>query len=327
MASTTNKNQGGSRPSPTNRPSTSSLSIFFIMVLVVAGAFIASGSLVPVDPNGPGGPPVLEPYYNPADYPNQQIITPTGSLGTQQNLQLKTFQVNNCGKNSVIFFVIDTSGSMKFANKINNIKKALTYFTNNMGGKSVIGMDTFGVDVKERIPLSYYSDVKPQVKTVINGLSPEGGTPTRDVMQLAYNQLSKSINEEDYPGYQYNLVLMTDGVPEIMPPRTCEATAPDPNTAPLERCFAQQQDPTVPNDISTEIRSLGVDIYTINVYSPSYPSDKILFPYLDKLLKKISSTPLSSHYFVSINGGTLNNILQNIENNICYNNFNGTAIQ
>jgi len=326
---TTRRKKGtGSRPPPQKRPSTSSLSIVFVMGLVLVGAFIASGNLIPVDPNGPGGPPTLQPYYNPADYPNQHIVTPTGGFpGSKKNLQLETFQVDNCGQNSVIMFLIDTSGSMSYANKMSNEKKALSYFTSNMGGLSAIGIDNFGQEdgVKTDLNLSYYKDVKNQVQQIINGFTPKGGTPTRDVMELAYKQLKQSITDEDYPGYAYNLVLITDGVPEKLPPRTCYVQTYDPNDAPLPRCFTVQEDPTVPTNIPQEIKDLGVDVYAINVYSPTWASDAFMFPYLDKLLRNVVSDPVNSHYYVSTNASNLSAILQSINNNICYNQLNGTA--
>jgi hypothetical protein len=317
----------GSRPPPQKRPSTSSISIVFVMLLVLVGAFIASGNFVPVDPNGPGGPPTLQPYYNPNDYPKQQIVTPTGGFpGSKKNLQLETFTVDNCGKNTVIFFVIDKSGSMSYANKIGNTKNAMKYFVNKMGGLSAIGIETFSKDVVVDVPLAYFKDVKPQVNKVIDGLDADGWTRTKDALQTAYEQLKKSIQDEDYPGYAYNLVLMTDGVPEVPPdqPRTCYVTTPDPNDAPALRCFAKEEDPTVPVDIPTEIKQLGVDMYTINLYSPSWHSDQVMFPYLQGLLQKISSQPLSTHYYVSTNASNLSDILRNITNNICYDEYNGT---
>lgn len=323
--SSTSKLVEGSRPPPSKRPSTSSLSVLFVMALVVAGAFIASGSLVPLDPNGPGGPPTLEPYYNTADYPQQHIVPPTGSIPNgQQKLQLQTFNVDNCGENSAIMFVIDTSGSMSYAGKMDNTKRALHYFVNNIGGKTVIGINTFSKDVITKLYLSYYKDVKKQVPGIINGLTPGGWTRTRDALESAKEELTKSIRDEDYPGYQYNLVLMTDGVPEIPDAgRHCEVTVPDPNLANGIRCFAREEDPRYPTDVSNEIKALGVDIYTINVYSPSYRSDKLLFPYLEALLKEVASPPLNTHYYVSTNASNLSEILKNISNSICYGSFNG----
>ncbi|HSX09613.1 MAG TPA: vWA domain-containing protein [Candidatus Saccharimonadales bacterium] len=315
----------GSRPPPQNRPSTSSLSVLFVMLLVIVAAFVSSGNIAPVDPNGPGGPPTLAPYYNPADYPKQHIVTPTGGFGNgKKNLQLETFNVDNCGDNSAMLFVIDTSGSMQFDGKIQNEKKALTYFTGNMGGLSAIGINDFGDIAKQDLPLNYYKDVKPQVKQVINDLDAHGYTKTRDAMQMAYDELKQSIDNEDYPGYKYNLVLLTDGVPEVPPPRSCYVQFADPNTAPLMRCFAAEQDPTVPTNIPDQIRNLGVDIYVINVYSPSYHSDAEMFPYLNTLLKKVASQPTNTHYYVSINGSNLSQVLQTINSSICYGNLDGT---
>src|SRR5258708_26036806 len=210
---TTKRRVTGSRPPPQKRPSTSSLSILFVMGLVLVSAFVASGNFAPVDPNGPGGPPTLEPYYNHANYPAQQIVTPTGGFpGNKKKLQLETFSVDNCGQNSVIYFIIDKSGSMSYANKIGNTKKAMQYFTNNMGGLSAIGIETFSKDVVVDVPLDYYKDVKKDVNKVINGLDADGWTRTKDAMEKAYGELKTSIDNEDYPGYAYNLVLITDEI-------------------------------------------------------------------------------------------------------------------
>ena len=111
------------------------------------GAFIASGNWVPVDPNGPGGPPTLEPYYNP------QIILYSISLLQRVVIHVakKIFSYKHSmsitvEKTLLSFYVIDTSGSMSYANKMGNTKNALKYFTSNMGGLSAIGIDTFSKD-------------------------------------------------------------------------------------------------------------------------------------------------------------------------------------
>jgi len=307
---------------------TGALSVFFIMALVIAGAFVTSGSGTPVDPNGPGGPPTLEPYYSADDYPKQKIVLPTGGqTQTDNNLQLKTFGVSNCAENSAMIFLIDTSGSMKFSGKMDNTKKALKYFTDNMGGKSVIGLYTFSKDVKEVVPINLYKEVKTDVAKAIDDLQPDGWTRTKDGMQMAYQNLKETISDKVYPGYKYNLILMTDGVPEVPPsePRTCYVTAQDPNTAPALRCFAREQDPRVPENFPNEIKALDVSIFSVNIYSPSYPSDVVMFPYLETLLKDIASPPTTQHYFSSVNAGNLQAILDNISNAICYDNFTGKA--
>lgn len=314
------KEPRGSRPPPTKRPRTGALSIFFIMGLVLAGAFVASGGGQPVDPNGPDGPPTLEPYFNRADYPAQRIIVPTDpQTQGDNNLQLKTFNVSNCGKNTAMVFLIDISGSMKFANKIDNTKTALEYFLKNLGGKSVVGLYTFSKDVKEEVPIGYYRDNKAEIERVIDKLEPEGHTRTRDGMILARTKLAEAIQEEAFPGYKYSLVILTDGVPEVPPTenRNCYVTAHDPNTAPALRCFAKEQDPRVPTDISKELKQKGIDVYSVNIYSPNYPSDVVMFPHLEALLKEIASAPTETHYFSSVNGQNLEKILDSVVTSIC----------
>lgn len=310
----------GSRPPPSKRPRTGAISVFFIMGLVIAGALVASGGGNPVDPNGPGGPPTLEPHFNIEDYPRQQIVMPKDpQANADNNLQLKTFNVSNCGKNSAMIFLIDTSGSMKFAGKMDNTKNALQYFVDNLGGKSVIGIYTFSKDVKEEVPINFYKDVKTQVDETIDELRPDGWTRTRDGMVLVQSKMAEVIQESAYPGYKYSLVLMTDGVPEVPPtqPRNCYVTAADPNTAPALRCFAREQDPRVPTNVADEIKGMGVDIYSVNIYSPNYPSDVVMFPYLEALLKEVASAPTDTHYFSSVNGANLSKILESVVASIC----------
>lgn len=290
------------------------------MGLVIASAFVSSGGGSPVDPNGPGGPPTLEPHFNPDDYPKQRIIMPPDpQTGADNNLQLKTFNVSHCGRNSAMIFLVDTSGSMKFAGKMDNTKTALRYFVDNLGGKSVIGMYTFSKDVKEEVPINYLKDVQREVDETIDDFKPDGWTRTRDGMALVREKLGEAIQEQAYPGYKYSLIILTDGVPEVPPsqPRNCYVTAYDPNTAPALRCFAQEQDPRVPTNLAQEIKAMGVGIYSVNIYSPNYPSDVVMFPYLETLLKEVADQPTDTHYFSSVNGGNLTKILESVVSSIC----------
>ncbi len=316
----------GSRPPlPYREARTNSISILLIMGLIIAAAFMTSGGKAPVDPNGPGGPPTLPPYFSVKDYPRQNIIVPSDTQPDEyrKNLQLKTFTVDNCGENSVMVFLIDESGSMNDAGKWGNIKNALAYFFGNMGGKTVTGIYGFSKGVREAIPISYYKDVKPQVATYIQKTKPSGWTRTRDGMKLVKEKLEEIITEKVYPGYKVNLVIITDGVPEVPPeqPRTCYVEADDPDTAPAKRCFAREQDPRVPTNLSREIQQMGVDIYSINVYSPSYPSDRVMFPYLEAMLKEIVTPPVDTHYYSSINGSNTKALLDNIVKSICSKNL------
>ncbi len=305
----------------TRSPGVGYLYILVIMFLAIAMGVYLSGGSIPVDPNGPAGPPTLEPYFDPADYGQQQIILPTGAQGSKNNLQLITFRVNVCVQKTAFLFLIDTSGSMKFENKMNRVKDALRAFTVPLAGKSAIGILTFSKSVDEKVPLSYYRDVRPQVQSAINGLVPDGWTVTRDGFNLAKQKLVEAKAANKFPGYKYVLIVMTDGVPEIPPdrPRTCEVPeVPDPNTAPAKRCFAKEQDPRVPTDLSSDIKNgLATEIYSIGIYSPNYPSDLALAPYLKKLLQDVSSQPPASHYYESVNAGNLTRIFESVTNRVC----------
>jgi hypothetical protein len=290
------------------------------MFMIIGAGFLLSGGFTPVDPNGPGGPPTLDPYFNAADYGEQKKIYPSNiARAADKNLQLKTFKVNTCGQKTAIDFLIDTSGSMQQDGKIDKEKVALKALTKRLTAKSVIGIHTFSQKANEEVPLSLYGDVKDQVMKSIEGLKPDRETRTRDGFSLVKQRLTESITTNKYPGYSYALILITDGVPEIPPdqPRTC---LPNNNFQPYDpvyqsnRCFAQEQDPRVPTNLPADIKGLGVKIYTVGIFSQS-TTDKQFYPYLSALLKEIASEP--DNYFESIEGGTLDKILNEVLNSIC----------
>jgi von Willebrand factor type A domain len=298
------------------------LYVFLIMVLMIGVGTVLSGGFVPLDPNGPEGPPTLEPYFDQSDYGQQNVILPTGPTlaGNDKSLQLKTFKVNTCGQKTVVEFVVDTSGSMKFDNKMSKTKEALKTFTSKLPGKAGIGMVSFSDEVKEEIPLDFYKEVKEDTAEAIEGLDSDGWTRTRDGLAKAMTSIQAAKVSAKFPNdYKYVLILMTDGVPEVPPsqPRTCYVETDDPNTAPAKRCFAKDQDPLVAPNIAQQLKNSGVEIYAINIYSPSYASDKVMYPYLKKLLQDVISPPLDTHYFETISADNLQKVLDNVINNAC----------
>jgi hypothetical protein len=304
---------------PTNgsiSPGIGYLYVLVAMFLIIGAGTLLSGGFVPVDPNGPGGPPTLPPYFNSADYGVQKKIFPSNAdRPADKNLQLKTFKVNTCGQKTAIDFLIDTSGSMKLDGKIGKEKDALKALTKQLTNKSVIGMHTFSKNAREEVPISFYGDVKDQVAQKIEGLEPDRETRTRDGFSLVKQKLTEVISANKYPGYSYNLVLLTDGVPEIPPeqPRTCYFEAFDP-TYNGNRCFAKEQDPRIPTNLPADIKGMGVTIYSVGIFSQT-STDKQFYPYLSSLLKEIATSP--DHYYESIEGGNLDKILNEVLNNIC----------
>jgi hypothetical protein len=186
-------------------------------------------------------------------------------------------------------------------------------------------MQTFSAITHDNVPFSYYKDSKGQVQATIDSLNPDGWTSTKDGMTLASRKLSEAITTNKFPGYKYYLILLTDGVPEIpqypdKPPRQCEITVPDPLEPGGKRCFSVDQDPRLPPPgIASSIKSLGVEIYSIGIFSQT-SSDKAVEPNLVKLLQDVATPPITganSHYYTSINANNLDIILKNIVASIC----------
>lgn len=284
-----------------------SLFVVIILVLLVIGGAIFSGGIFPTPTGSPTGAP-------PQDATEQQeIVYPTGS-DARNTLQLQTFTVNTCRQKTAVDFVIDVSGSMQFDGKIGKEKDALTAFTNQLAENAVLGMETFSNTALQNVPISYYRDVKSQAQSTINNLQAGGWTHTRDAFALANQQLSAAISQNKFPGYQYSMILLTDGVPEVPNPTQCEVVVKDSQQG--NRCFAADQDPRIPTDISASIKNLGVQIYSIAITSTK-TSDVALQPYLEKMLTDVASQPTSTHFYTSLNADNLKVILTNIIQKIC----------
>lgn len=298
-----------------------------LFIAIMAGT-VLSGGFIPLDPNGPGGPPTLAPYWDANGVDAQRIIFPSGTVDPRNNLQLKTFKVDVCGSTSVFNFLIDVSGSMQYDNKIGKLKSGLQAFAKQLSPSAVVGMQTFAANVQNRVPIDYYKNNKQQFIANIDGLNPVGWTRLRDGFQLAKAELTNAITRNKFPGYKYYLILLSDGVPETPggpndPPRTC-MTPPGPVYEPLLapdniRCFTVQQDPRVPTNIATDLKNIGVEIYSIGILGASQPqSDGPMRPYLEALLRDVASTPTDTHYFATNNQAVnLETILKGLVSTIC----------
>jgi hypothetical protein len=286
-----------------------SLYVIVILILLFIGAVMFTGGLAPSITNPTSG--LLPPSTTPGE---QEIVFPSDAT-PQNTLQMRSFSVSTCQQKTAVDFVIDVSGSMGFDNKIGKERDALTAFTNQLATNSVIGIQTFSTNVQEKIPISYYKDVKTQVQGTINGLQAGGWTSTRDAMNLAKQKLSDAITQNKFPGYQYSLILLTDGVPETQNPKQCEVRVPDPQQGGT-RCFAADQDPRIPTDLSADVKNLGVQIYSIGIYS-TQTSDQALQPYLQALLQDVASKPLETHFYTTINADNLKQILNGLVQKLC----------
>lgn len=319
-------------------PSVGYFYVLLIMGFVIFSAIFLTGGFIPVDPNSPDGPPTLPPYYNSDGTEDEQkIFLPTMALtpDPQTNLQLKTFKVNVCGRTSAIDILVDTSGSMTDDNKLGKLKDSLKTFTENFSKTTAVAIQTFSAHEKSIIDWGLYKNNKTQVQEAINDLDADGHTVMRDGFKLAKTKLNEAITQNKFPGYNYSLLLISDGVPEEPPPddatdfnySSCRTSAPwaesppagddrichisvcDNFTKPALRCFIKKQDPRESSvyptsNIATDIKNLGtgVSIYAIGLYAdsscpPADCSDNKLRDQLEQLLEDVVSPPVDTHYY------------------------------
>jgi len=307
------------------------LYIAVIMFLAMMAGTLLSGGFIPVDPNSPKGPPTLPPYFQEMGQDTQRIVFPSGSPDPRNNLQLKTFKVNVCGSKAVIDLLVDTSESMVDDGKINRLKEGLREFTQKLAPSAVIGIHTFSGTVQERVPLDYVSANRTLVTSTIDSMSPDGWTRMRDGFQLVKEKVVDAIQKDKYPGYKYFVVLLSDGVPEIpktQNPRTCK-TPPGVVNDPLwcgnqncaageGRCFTEEQDPREPTNLAQDLKDVGVEVYSVGIFSQSAVSDQVMRPYFEELLQNVASEPSSAHYFgTDQNALNLEEILQSLVTSLC----------
>jgi len=193
-------------------------------IALVSGIF-PEGQISPINPDAPKYKPVAE----------------DGSI-KKESLQLKTIKFEACSKTVAIEMVLDRSGSMGDApEKMPNLKTASSFFLTKLTDDAPVGLITFATDVREEYPIQPYNDIKSQLSSTIQSLSPNGATNTRGVLARAKTALEVGINK--FPGRQFTLIFVTDGVPTIGNPLN----------------------PLAPPNVADEIKNLGVKIYSIGI--------------------------------------------------------------
>lgn len=292
------------------------LYVIVIMITITAFSYFMTGGIFPKSPAATTKAP-------PPGSGQQEIVFEQDTSPGKRNLQLQTFTVKNtCEDKIAVDFLIDISASMAYGNKQRNEKNALNSFAARLTDTSVIGIQTFSDPnkVTEKVPISLYKDVKQQVTNTINNLPASGATSTRSAFDLAKQKLSEVIIQDKFPGYKYSLVFLSDGVPEVQMPESeknstnCLATSPNPDGSNTLRCFARAQDPRTPTNIPSEIKALGVDVYSIAITDPK---DQPMKAELLQLLRDASSDPDSTYFYESVDGNDLQTVLESVLKAIC----------
>jgi hypothetical protein len=268
--------------------------LFLVLILIVAILLASGRSVLP-----------------PSDS-KFRVTTDNADSSTRDSLQLNTLKVEKC-PDVAIGLLVDVSGSMILPpTKLQELKTALHSISNYLTDDSLIALYTFsGRDDKfqnppqELIPFSKWKDISAEYSTTVDSLTARGSTYTRDALQFVEPHLLTA--RKEYPQYKdFTLLLFTDGIPYIYPPKdSCNIQNP-------QSCFSSEQDPTESPDISQEIKDNGITIYTIafNGDLDRSSSDK-----LETMLKKIASKP--DNYYSAQQAGDLSGIFKQIGQKLC----------
>lgn len=262
-----------------------SVSILFIIVLITLGAILLVGGIF-------SKPPSLS-------SPGREAIPDPSSLAPNErrSLQLKTLKFKECAETITLDLLLDRTGSMGSTTptgqtKIARLKEAVLELTNNLSDNSIIGIQSFanpitGISITEDVSISYYRDVKALIPQKINAYQADGQTPTHDALVFSLGKLREALPR--FSDRKFNFILVSDGEPQ--PP---------------------SQDPRLFNpNPADEIKNLGVNVYTLGIFSGSQASN----PTLADLLKSIASKP--ENYYVANTADDTKALLKTISEKIC----------
>lgn len=240
---------------------------------------------------------------DPGETGDLQLVQETPAVN-EKGLQLRTLRFQECASTVTIDLLLDRSGSMSDPTpsgiqKIQRLKEAVSSLVANAKDTSIIGFQSFSSDsITNDVPISYYKDVKNLVSAKLSALFPSGGTPTHDALDFSYNILKDSIPK--FPkDRKFNFIFVSDG-------------APCPGVGCLGRP-GQDQDPRkfTPNP-ADEIKDLGVNVYTVGIFSPQ---DRAQAFQMEDLLKSVASSP--DNYYAADSGDKVKQLLTQISNRIC----------
>lgn len=110
-------------------------------------------------------------------------------------------------KQADVMIVMDISGSMQDANKLEQAKAAAQRFLDGMAPGNRVGLALFNNEVEMRVPLGALEGVKSQIEANILGLRADGGT---ELFQ-ALTEITNDLNQLGEGERVRALVLLSDG--------------------------------------------------------------------------------------------------------------------
>jgi hypothetical protein len=170
-----------------------------IAVVILGSIAMASGmfpknQITPMDPDAPTFKP--------------QII----EEGTQKkSIQLKTIDFEGCSEAVGIQMIIDKSDSMDDDPvKLPNLQDSSYDFLQKLTADTPVGLITFSTSVSEPFAIQLYGDIKPDLDNFVKTLRVDGRTNTAGALARAQSSIKTGMS--NYPGRQFVIVLVTDGV-------------------------------------------------------------------------------------------------------------------
>jgi hypothetical protein len=270
-----------------------STTISLVLAVIILGSLLFVGSIAPREGE----------VTNP---PKQGILDPTLDTTEKRSLQLETLKFKECAETVAIDFLVDNSGSMEYGDKLVELKKGLVTFSSNFPDTGIIGLQAYSspasrppVGYHELVPIDLFKNVKSNFVSAVSSMRPAGATYSKDAMTFAKQKLDAA--RARFPDYQFNLVFISDGIPETEATEAALCPGGIPNsdlcsvsTNPLTgqadcRCFAQVQDPT---SVASQIKNSGVRIFTISYLDAL---DEKFNDRLQDLMKGVASS-ISDYY-------------------------------
>lgn len=301
--------------------------IVIITGIVFAGWIMTGGEYPNVYPTYTSTPMQGEPLADQPEHPKRFSLTFHELRFKNRPAAPPADSLASCDKVALVFLV-DASTSMtergpNGITKLDNVKNALYEFTDDLSSTSLFGLYTFsspnGGEPRSRVSIGLMPSIQFQIDSAISGINPPENAATymREGFESVRGPLVSA--KQQYPDYKFNLIFISDGVPEHQAPCEDQYTLTgtcDNSGANNSRNYDIRHDPIDTSlgnsNVVQQIKDSGVSIYSIVL---SNATDAQVFPELRSLMQRIASS--DSQYKESVGGENINAIYQEIKTSAC----------
>jgi hypothetical protein len=189
----------------------------------------------------------------------------------RRSLQLGTLKFKECLDSAAVTMQLDITGSMLQA--MGDLRNAVLTFTDSLSDNSVIGIQAYNSinPRQEIIPVSYYKDVRSQIRPAVESLRAQGSTPIYDALNFSREVLERSL--PNYPDRKFSFIFFSDGNPNVGP-----------------------SDPVSIGQAAERIKNLGVTVYSIGLGDINPEIIRVIASSPDKALLTADSRDLERLY-------------------------------